>query len=42
MKKFLFLTIALIITVAAAIYQRTTGPTYPKKVTVWLKAQNIP
>ncbi len=37
MKKFLFLTIALIITVAAAMYQRTTGPTYPKKVTVMVE-----
>ena len=32
MQKFLFWTIALIITVAAAMYQRTTGPTYPKRV----------
>ncbi|MDX9904559.1 MAG: hypothetical protein RB288_10840 [Bacteroidales bacterium] len=29
MKNFLFWTIAVMITIAAAIYQRTTGPTYP-------------
>lgn len=29
MKNFLFWTIAVIITIAAAMYQRTTGPTYP-------------
>lgn len=33
MKSFLFWTIALAITIGAAMYQRTTGPTYPKKVT---------
>lgn len=33
MKKFLFWTVAVIITVAAAIYQRTTGPTYPYRTT---------
>lgn len=33
MKKFLFWTIAVLITIAAAIYQRTTGPTYPYKTT---------
>jgi hypothetical protein len=32
MKKILFWTIAVLITVAAALYQRTTGPTYPKRV----------
>lgn len=32
MKKILFWTIAVLITVAAAMYQRTTGPTYPKRV----------
>jgi len=33
MKNFLFWTIAVIITVAAAMYQRMTGPTYPLKTT---------
>ncbi len=33
MKNFLFWTIAIIITVAAAMYQRMTGPTYPYRTT---------
>ncbi len=32
MQKFLFWIIALLITVGAAMYQRTTGPTYPKRI----------
>lgn len=36
MKKFLIWFLAFIITLFAAYYQRTTGPTYPKKVTVSL------
>jgi hypothetical protein len=36
MKKFLLWTLAFIITVSAAIYQRHTGPTYPKKSDVTL------
>jgi len=32
MKSFLFITIAVFITFAAVVYQRATGPTYPKKV----------
>ncbi len=36
MKKFLFWTIAVLITVGAAMYQRTTGPTYPKRVKIVL------
>jgi hypothetical protein len=36
MKNFLFWTIAIIITVAAAMYQRTTGPTYPLRSTLTL------
>ena len=34
MKKFILWSLAFIITVAAAIYQRQTGPTYPKKLNV--------
>jgi hypothetical protein len=34
MKKFLLWLIAFIITIGAAYYQRTTGPTYPKRITV--------
>ncbi len=33
-KHILFWTLAVIITISAAIYQRTTGPTYPKKAEV--------
>jgi len=36
MRKFLFWTIAVLITVTAAIYQRTTGPTYPYRTTTTL------
>jgi hypothetical protein len=32
MKKSLFILVAIMITFAAIIYQRSTGPTYPKKV----------
>jgi hypothetical protein len=34
MKKFLLWTLAVIITLAAVIYQRMTGPTYPKRVKI--------
>jgi hypothetical protein len=39
MKKFILWTLAFIITVSAAIYQRHTGPTYPKKADVTLNGQ---
>jgi hypothetical protein len=39
MKKFLLWTLAFIITVSAAIYQRSTGPTYPKKIVATLNEQ---
>lgn len=31
MKKFIYWFLAVVITVSAALYQRTTGPTYPKR-----------
>lgn len=34
MEKVIFWTVAVIITLAAAIYQRKTGPTYPEKASV--------
>jgi hypothetical protein len=34
MKKFILWTLAIVITVGAAIYQRHTGPTYPKEITI--------
>jgi len=34
MKKFLLWLLAFLITLTAAVYQRMTGPTYPKKLTV--------
>lgn len=34
MKKFIFWVLAFLITISAAIYQRKTGPTYPKQQTV--------
>ncbi len=36
MKKFILWSLAFIITIAAAIYQRHTGPTYPKEINVTL------
>ena len=36
MKKFILWSLAFIITIAAAIYQRHTGPTYPKEKSVTL------
>jgi hypothetical protein len=43
MKKFLLWTLAFIITLSAAVYQRHTGPTYPKKldITVNGRIQNL-
>ena len=37
MKKFLYWFLAVVITLVLSIYQRTTGPTYPKKLTVELR-----
>ena len=37
MKKVLFWIIAILITIAAAMYQRMTGPTYPEKITVTIE-----
>ena len=37
MKKILFWAIAVLITVAAAMYQRMTGPTYPDRVPVTIE-----
>jgi hypothetical protein len=34
MKKFILWTLALLITLSAAVYQRHTGPTYPKRLDV--------
>lgn len=42
MKSFLFWTIALAITVGAAMYQRTTGPTYPERVTTVIEGTEYP
>lgn len=39
MRKTLFWIFAIIITLAAAVYQRKTGPTYPKKVTVGINTK---
>ncbi len=41
MKKFILWFLAFIITFSAAIYQRHTGPTYPKKAEVNLNAQTF-
>lgn len=39
MKKFILWSLAFIITITAAIYQRHTGPTYPKELSVTLNEQ---
>ena len=39
MKKFILWSLAFIITIAAAIYQRHTGPTYPKELDVTLNSK---
>jgi len=36
MKKFILWSLAFVITIAAAVYQRHTGPTYPKELNVTL------
>lgn len=41
MKKTLFWILAVIITVTSAIYQRKTGPTYPKEIEISLQNQSI-
>ena len=40
MKKSVYWILAIIITLALSIYQRMTGPTYPKKINVELNGQN--
>lgn len=40
MKKSLFWLLAIIITLALSVYQRMTGPTYPKKVMVELNGES--
>ena len=40
MKKSLFWILAIVITLALSIFQRMTGPTYPKKVAIELNGQN--
>lgn len=42
LKTFLYVLVAAAITFAAMIYQRTTGPTYPKKVEAMVDGVNYP
>ncbi|MFC2114234.1 hypothetical protein ACFLRI_02680 [Bacteroidota bacterium] len=39
LKMFLFWLAAIVITLGAAVYQRTTGPTYPKKIEILVNDQ---
>ena len=39
MKKTVYWTLAIVITLALSVYQRITGPTHPKKVTIELNGQ---
>ena len=39
MKKFVYWLLAIVITLVLSIYQRMTGPTYPKKVTIELNGE---
>ncbi|MBR6963940.1 MAG: hypothetical protein IKH86_10005 [Prevotella sp.] len=40
MKKYMYWLLAVVVTLALSIYQRMTGPTYPKKVTVELNGES--
>ena len=40
MKKFVYWLLAIVITLALSVYQRMTGPTYPKKITVELRGES--
>lgn len=42
MKTFFFWFLAFVITISAAIYQRTTGPTYPQKIKVLVNGREYP
>ena len=39
MNKILFWTLAVVLTLSAAVYQRLTGPTYPKRISI--KIDNV-
>lgn len=39
MKKVVYWILAIVITLALSIYQRMTGPTYPKKVNIELRGE---
>ena len=39
MKKYVYWILAIVITLALSIYQRMTGPTYPKKVTIEVRGE---
>ena len=41
MKKVVYWILAIVITLALSIYQRMTGPTYPKKVNIELRGQSF-
>lgn len=41
MKKFIYWALAIVITISAAIYQRKTGPTYPKKYQISVNGTNF-
>ena len=40
MKKFVYWLLAIVITLVLSVYQRMTGPTYPKKVTIELNGES--
>ena len=42
MKTFLFWLLAFLITISAAVYQRATGPTYPKKQIITINGTEYP
>ena len=41
MKKYVYWFLAIVITLVLSVYQRMTGPTYPKKVTIELNVGKI-
>ena len=41
MNKILFWTLAVVLTLSAAVYQRLTGPTYPKRISIKIDTVEI-
>ena len=40
MKKYVYWILAIVITLVLSIYQRMTGPTYPKRITIEMNGES--